>query len=160
MTGGSERALDPRVLWIWRFRAVGLTAGVGIPVVTLAVVAAASGVTPALATGPAIAVLLAGLAAAVVLPRLSYERWRYVVGDDWLELRHGVLVHSRSWVPWFRIQHVDVEQGPIERWLGLVHLVVHTASASTDATIPGISTSDAEHVRSLILSRVGSDDGL
>lgn len=160
MTGGSERALDRHVLWIWRVRALVITAALAAPAALLSGVAAAAGVPAAVAVLPALAVLVTGAAIAVVVPQLAYSRWRYVVGDDWLELRHGVVVHSRSWVPWFRIQHVDVEQGPIERRLGLVHLVVHTASASTDATIPGIAVGEAEQVRSLILSRVGTDDGL
>lgn len=160
VAGGIERGLDKRVLWVWRVKAL---LGVGV-VATAALLAgaaaAASGVRLAVAGLPPVAVLLVGLAVTAVVPQAAFARWRFVVGDEWLELRHGVVIHSRSWVPWFRIQHVDVEQGPLERWLGLVHLVVHTASASSDATIPGIREGDADEVRALIMSRVRSDDGL
>ncbi len=126
----------------------------------VAVGAAASGIRLAVALLLPLTALLVGGTLARVVPGLAYARWRYVVGEQSLELHHGVIVHSRSWVPWFRIQHVDVAQGPIERRLGLAHLVVHTASASTDATIPGIPAADAEHMRALILSRVGRDEGV
>lgn len=160
VAGGIDRGLDKRVLWIWRVRALLGVAFVATAALLAGAVAAASGVRPAVAALPLVIVLFVGLAVTALVPQAAFARWRFVVGDDWLELRHGVVIRSRSWVPWFRIQHVDVEQGLLERWLGLVHLVVHTASASSDATIPGIPEGDADEVRALIMSRVRSDDGL
>ena len=63
---------------------------------------------------------------------------------DALELRHGVVRRIHSAIPYFRVQHIDVAQGPFERAVGLSRLVLHTASAGTDATIPGIAAGDAE----------------
>jgi hypothetical protein len=37
---------------------------------------------------------------------------------------------------------------------------VHTASAGTDATIPGIAAGEAEGLRRLILARAGSGDAV
>ena len=56
-----------------------------------------------------------------------------------------------------RVQNVDVSQGPLERWLGLKKLTIRTASASTDATIPGLDDADAEQLRIRILERAGQD---
>jgi hypothetical protein len=44
--------------------------------------------------------------------------------------------------------------------VGVARLVVHTASAGTDATIPGIAAGDAEGLRRLILARAGSGDAV
>ena len=64
-------------------------------------------------------------------------------GPDALELRHGVVRRIHSAIP-YRVQHIDVAQGPVERAVGLSRLVLHTASAGTDAIIPGIAAGDAE----------------
>lgn len=152
--------LDRRILLIWRLRALLVALGVAVVTSLLSVAAVVSGLRLGVALVFPLLALAVGGTLAVVVPGLAYDRWRYVVGDQSLELNHGVIVRSRSWVPWFRIQHVDVGQGPIERRLGLAHLVVHTASASTDATIPGIPAADADEMRALILSRVGRDEGV
>ena len=103
--------------------------------------------------------VLGGLAA-WWLPRASYRHWSYQVATDALELRHGVVRRVHSAIPYFRVQHIDVAQGPVERAVGLARLVVHTASAGTDATIPGIAAGDAEGLRRLILARTGHGDAV
>src|SRR4029453_243714 len=84
-------------------------------------------------------VAVMGAGAAWWRPRAPHRYWRYQVAPDALELRHGVLKRVHSAIPYFRVQHIDVAQGPVERAVGLARLIVHTASAGTDATIPGIA---------------------
>ena len=112
---------------------------------------------PGLAAG--LLAVVGGLAA-WWLPRANYRHWRYQVAEDALELRHGILRRVHSAIPYFRVQHIDVTQGPVERMVGLSRLVVHTASAGTDATIPGIAAGDAEGLRRLILARAGTGDAV
>ena len=45
------------------------------------------------------------------------------------------------------------------RALGLSQLVVRTAAATTDATLPGVAATEAETLRDVILARTG-DEGL
>ena len=89
-----------------------------------------------------------------------YRHWRYQVADDALELRHGVVRRIHSAIPYFRVQHIDVAQGPVERAVGLARLQLHTASAGTDATIPGIAAEEADGLRRLILARAGHGDAV
>ena len=112
---------------------------------------------PGLAAG---LLAVAGGVAAWWLPRARHRHWRYQVAADALELRHGILKRVHSAIPYFRVQHIDVAQGPVERAVGLARLVVHTASAGTDATIPGIAAGDAEGLRRLILARAGHGDAV
>jgi hypothetical protein len=155
------RPLDRRIVVVWTVQEA---AGYGV--LALAVLAADLGARmagvdlpgpPGLAAGLLAA---AGLPAAWWLPRASYRHWRYQVAADALELRHGVVRRVHSAIPYFRVQHIDVTQGPVERAVGLARLVVHTASAGTDATIPGIAAGDAEGLRRLILARAGSGDAV
>ncbi|MEX2626362.1 MAG: PH domain-containing protein [Ilumatobacteraceae bacterium] len=104
------------------------------------------------------------LGAAIVLARTwyagaLYRVWRYRFTDDGLELRYGVLWKRASAMPYRRLQQVDVQQGPLERRLGLSSMQLRSAAATTDATIPGVADADVEPVRRLLMQRAGRDDG-
>src|SRR5512132_1605749 len=139
-----SRALDRRIVVVWTVQEA-----VGYGALALVVLAVDIGARLAGADLPGPPGLAAGLLAVVGglaawwLPRASYRHWRYQVAEDALELRHGVVRRIHSAIPYFRVQHIDVAQGPVERAVGLARLVVHTASAGTDATIPGIAAGAA-----------------
>lgn len=103
------------------------------------------------AVGPA--ALLITIAAAAIGPSKAWGHWAYELTDDALELSHGVLFHEHSVVPWSRVQHVDISHGPLDRRYGLAQLKIHTASAKTDAKLPGIDGIEAENLRQDILDR-------
>jgi uncharacterized protein len=157
----AARTLDRRVVVVW-------TVQIAAFFLVLAAIALAVDVGARLAGAdpPAPPGLVAGLVAvaggllAWWYPRVDYRNWRYEVAEDALELRHGVVRRVHSAIPYFRVQHIDVTQGPVERLVGLSRLVVHTASAGTDATIPGIAADDAEGLRRLILARAGTGDAV
>ena len=93
-------------------------------------------------------------------PGVRYRHWTYALGEDALELSYGPVVRTESVIPDFRVQHVDTSAGPIERKLGLANLQVHTASAATDATLPGLAVADAEEIRRRMLERAGAGDAV
>ena len=66
---------------------------------------------------------------------------------DELLVTRGKIWHTFTVVPYGRIQFVDVTSGPIDRALGLKKLQLHTASASTDATIKGLEAPLADALR-------------
>ena len=61
------------------------------------------------------AVLLLALLLVLVYPARRYRRWGYREGEDEIEIQHGNLVRVRTIVPFGRVQHIDVAQGPIDR---------------------------------------------
>lgn len=155
------RPLDRRVVVVWTVQEAAAFGVLAVAVLAADLAARLGGLDlpgpPGLAAG--LLAVVGGLAA-WWLPRASYRHWRYQVAGDALELRHGVVRRVHSAIPYFRVQHIDVAQGPVERAVGLARLVVHTASAGTDATIPGIAAGDAEGLRRLILARAGSGDAV
>jgi hypothetical protein len=158
-TADARRPLDPRVLRLWRIES-GLAWLVAVVLAGgLAALLLVDDRAPGVATG-----LLVGLVVlavlALVLPGVRYRAWRYEVGDEGLLLEHGVVTRTTSLTPYRRIQHIDVASGPIERSLGLGHLVLHTGSATTDATVPGIPLDDADRLRSMIIERAGAGDAV
>jgi uncharacterized protein len=95
----------------------------------------------------------------IPIGRAQYRHWRYSLDDDSLSLAHGVVWRATSDVPYHRIQQVDTSRGPIERKLGLTTVQVRSASATTDATIPGLTPEVADRLRELLLERAARDDG-
>ena len=77
----------------------------------------------------------------------------YALADNHLLWRHGVMFRSITVTPYGRMQFVDTSQGPLARWLGIAEVKLHTASASTDATINGLPVAEAEHLRQVLSQR-------
>ena len=67
----------------------------------------------------------------------------------------GLLFRSDTVVPFGRVQHIDVLQGPIERGYGLATLVLHTAGThNASVTLPGLAHADAAAMREEIRAHV------
>jgi uncharacterized protein len=143
-----ERSLDPRILQVWRVFAA-------LRLVPLLLIGTVTGVLTIDGWGWLIGVGLLGLLALSLLwyQPARYARWRWRLTDLALELRRGVVIHQQETVPYFRIQQIDVIQGPVDRLLGLAALQVTTASASGSVALPGIPAADAPAVRAELLAR-------
>jgi membrane protein YdbS with pleckstrin-like domain len=72
-------------------------------------------------------------------------------GDDLLVTR-GIMFRSLVVVPYGRMQLVDVHAGPLDRAFGIARLQLHTAAATTDATIHGIPVDEARRLRDRLAS--------
>jgi membrane protein YdbS with pleckstrin-like domain len=154
-------ALAPATLVLWRLQGAGFAAVVTLLTLSaLAVVAQAGDEPMPLAVAGCAVVVAVGWVVALAGPGMAWGRWRYELGEETLELRHGVIVHTESSIPYFRVQHVDVHQGPLERWLGIARLEIATASSATDAQIPGVELALAEPIRAYVLGRTGDREGL
>lgn len=146
--------LEHRVLVLWRIR---LALVLGVLVLAIGVVVA---LTTTIAVAVASALVLVGVFGGVSWwwTALVWRSWRFEVGESALHLRHGVVTTRASTIPYHRVQHIDLESGPLERRLRLTTLVLRTASASSDSTVPGIDAADAEVLRRRILDLVGTGD--
>lgn len=96
--------------------------------------------------------LVIGLWIALLVPR-QVRAIGYAERDDDLLVRKGILFRSLVVVPYGRMQYVDVSAGPLDRRLGIATVQLHTASAGTDATIPGLPPAEAERLRDRLTAR-------
>jgi membrane protein YdbS with pleckstrin-like domain len=144
--------LDPRARTLWSVLAGGAAALASILVAIPLVLA---DLVPV-----AVAVVVVAPVPGVLWARAAWVRFRWAEGPDALELRHGVVVHRSSFVPYHRLQQIDVERGPLERMAGLAELVLRTASATTDARLPGLAEAEAHRLRVHLLERAGVDDAV
>lgn len=155
------RALDPR--FIRAERIVWLIAtGVAFFGGAIAVIIFLSGAGPIarllLAVGWLLLVVIL-LIASFRIPPLVYRHMSWRATDTVIQIRRGVLWRSITDVPRSRIQHTDVEQGPLMRWCGIAKLVIHTAGARhATVDLPGLDRDEAFRLRDLLLEGTGDDE--
>jgi len=97
------------------------------------------------------------VAAWVVLgmPGRRYRSRGYAMGEDRLRVVRGMLFRKDTVVPFGRVQHLDVEQGPLERYFGLATLTMHTAGThNASVRLPGLLRADAVAMRETIRSHI------
>lgn len=75
------------------------------------------------------------------------KSWGYCEREDDLIVTRGFMFRRLVIVPYGRMQLVDVSAGPIERKCGIARLQLHTAAATTDAAIPGLTPAVASVLR-------------
>jgi uncharacterized protein len=101
---------------------------------------------------------LIALFAAILLPARRFRSWGYAMTDDELHIQSGIWTRARTVVPFGRVQHIDVSQGPVERRFGLGRLVLHTAGTLGSAvSLPGLTHEDAERMRDIIRLQIRQD---
>jgi membrane protein YdbS with pleckstrin-like domain len=95
---------------------------------------------------------LAGALLGAWIDRLRWRRTRWKLDGIGLHVRRGLLWHAEVLVPRSRVQHLDVERGPLERQFGLATLVVHTAGTQTHALRQsGLDDADAVALRDALI---------
>jgi membrane protein YdbS with pleckstrin-like domain len=102
----------------------------------------------------AVVVILAGIRLALTPRRV--RAIGYVLREDDLVFRRGILYSRLVAVPYGRMQLVDITRGPIARALGLAELRLVTAAASTEVTLPGLPEQQAATLRDELVARAES----
>jgi membrane protein YdbS with pleckstrin-like domain len=77
----------------------------------------------------------------------NWASWGYAEREDDLYITNGVLFRTLITVPYGRMQLVEVRTTPLQRAYGLATVQLVTASASTDAAIPGLLPEEAARLR-------------
>lgn len=100
---------------------------------------------------PAVMLVLA-LWRLLLIPR-QVRAIGYAEREDDLLIRRGIFFQRTLVVPYGRMQYVDIGVGPVERSLGLCTLKLHTASAGTNAEIPGLPADEGARLREQLSAR-------
>jgi membrane protein YdbS with pleckstrin-like domain len=79
--------------------------------------------------------------------------WGYAERADDLLIKRGLMFRELVVVPYGRMQFVDVQAGPLERAFDVAQVQLHTASAGSDARIPGLNAVEAARLRDRLASR-------
>ncbi|WP_341502988.1 PH domain-containing protein [Gallaecimonas sp. GXIMD4217] len=85
------------------------------------------------------------------------RRFRYALREHDTMIWFGLWWRHHKVVPNCRLQHLAIEQGPLERYFGLSTLKGYSAgSASAELRIPGLTPQQAQALRQQLLLKVES----
>lgn len=105
---------------------------------------------------PWISWALSGLAVVTIINSLfAFRRVRsigYILREDDLLFRRGILFERVVAVPYGRLQIVDVTSGPLQRAFRLASLKFVTAAAITGVSLPGLPIDEAERLRDMLIA--------
>ena len=110
-----------------------------------------------------------GLAMAIIWPVLLifflWLAWRgyqiegFAVREKDLLHKKGVIFRKETAIPFKRVQHCEIQQGPIQRALKLSTLEIFTAGgSSSDLSISGLHPDTAQRLKVFLLQQTNADD--
>lgn len=93
-----------------------------------------------------------------IIPPLKYKYWKFDVRENEIYIERGVFTRIHTTAPYSRVQHIDVIQSILDRWLGLGKLVIYTAGTKgADILIPGLPIQYAEDLRDRLKNYTSED---
>lgn len=97
----------------------------------------------------------------VVMDFMGFKWKGFAMREKDIIYRSGLIFRSKVHVPYNRVQHCEVNQGVLDRWLDLAKLKIYTAGGSrSDLTIPGLKNQDALNMKSFILKKTNEDESI
>ena len=92
----------------------------------------------------------------------TYEDFQiqgFAIRERDLTYRSGVFFRSTTVIPYNRIQHAEVKQGPIERRFNLQRLEIYSAGGDgSDLYIPGLPGNRADQLKDYIIEKAGKHE--
>ncbi|MGM0450364.1 MAG: PH domain-containing protein [Pseudomonadota bacterium] len=123
-----------------------------LPAGVVALSLSLTGVIP-LAT-PLVAAAWFALLAPTLLSYPAARVKRYAIREQDVLFHEGLFWKSTTAIPRNRIQHIQTENGPLERWFGLVTLKCYGAGGQqADLVIPGLEEALGQRLRQYLLDQ-------
>lgn len=141
-----ENKLNKKVVSVWRIGGIISTVFVAIIIAAIVIPVSLSldEWMPWLPIG-AVLVIIWACIDIIIVPNIRYNRWRYDVTEDEVDIYYGIIVRKRIIIPLVRVQFTDTKQGPIKKAFGLAEVTINTAGG--EKTIPGLLDEDADALR-------------
>lgn len=80
----------------------------------------------------------------IIYPKIEYKQWKYMIGEDKVEIQHGIFYIKHTVIPIIKIQHITMTQGIIFRANDIMEVDISLASGSFSIT--GLSIDDAREI--------------
>jgi membrane protein YdbS with pleckstrin-like domain len=89
----------------------------------------------------------------------SFKYKGYALRQHDIIFKSGIFFRSTTIISFNRVQHIEINQGPLDRYFKIVGLTLYTAGgSSSDLTIPGLSMEDANRIKEWIMKKKNSDE--
>lgn len=100
-------------------------------------------------------IAIVGIVYTVVLLLYGFPKRKYVIRDHDISYKSGVIFSAITTVPYVRIQHLEINQGPFSRLFKLATLNVYTAGdSSDDLEINGLLKTEALQIKEFISQKI------
>ena len=108
-----------------------------------------------LALGSLISIILSSF----ILTILGFKRKKYALREHDIIYKTGLIWRSTTILPFNRIQHAEVQQGPVDRLFNLSKLKIYTAGGSgSDLSISGLVPDEANAMKHFILNKTSANE--
>ena len=95
----------------------------------------------------------------LTLTYLGFKKKKYALRSHDIIYRRGLIWRSDIVIPFNRVQHCEVNEGPIERLYGLAQLNVYTAGgSSSDLSIVGLRSETAHRLKAFIVKKTYDEE--
>ncbi len=95
----------------------------------------------------------------IIFVSKAFPKKQYALRARDIIYTKGLLWSTRTSIPFNRIQHVELKQGPFERMFKLNSLKIFTAGGQTsDLVVPGLSEEKALQLKEFILGKTAIDE--
>lgn len=85
-------------------------------------------------------------------PSIEYAQWKYIITKDKIEFSEGIYYVKTTIIPIVRVQHIKINQGPINKIFKLANINIFTAGGSH--TIPNLSIEKANEISEYLKEKV------
>lgn len=92
------------------------------------------------------------LIALITFPGIEYAQWGYIIEEDKVIIKHGIFFINTVIIPVIRVQNITLNQGPINRKLGLYNIEI--ALASGNHSIKGLDEETAKSISENLKDRL------
>ena len=99
-----------------------------------------------------IVIILLDLLYLIISPKIRYERYRYSITEDAIDVREGFIFIKRSIVPIERLHKIAIEKGPIDRMFKLAKVIVTTAGG--DVVIRFLQDEKSEFIAEALKKKI------
>lgn len=79
-----------------------------------------------------------------IFPKIRYDRYKYQITDERIEVKKGLFLITTSIIQIKRIQKIELSNGPIDRKFGLSNINIYTAAGTVD--IKFLSNQEAREI--------------
>lgn len=88
----------------------------------------------------------------IISPKIRYERYRYSINEEAIDVREGFIFIKRNIVPIERLHKIAIEKGPIDRMFNLAKVIVTTAGG--DVTIKFLDDEKSEIIANSLKKKI------
>jgi len=99
------------------------------------------------------------IAYSTVITILGFSKKGYLVREKDISFQKGLITYKLTSVPFNRIQHVEVNQGVLEKIFKLSSVKIYTAGGNaSDLSIPGLPSEIAQNLKAFLSEKISEHE--